>query len=379
MAVEDIIASLHAATESADTPEENERAKLLAACTKLQQKLETPKDIVMKLLFSVPDEMSYAVLLLFDIIAMRLAIDMKIFDTPSKEVTLDELVERSGAERLLVKRIMRLLTSLNLFTPSPTSSTTYLPSPHTALYSPASPFSSALTFFTAQLPSLASLPTYFATRGYASPTSFHDGPWRFAFPGTPNPYDYFAQHPTYQKAGNVVFAFWCQGQGDEWFEFFPVEEKLQAVADGDTNTHAAAAKPGEEDEQILIVDIGGGMGHVLTAFAARFPTLRGKLIVQDLPGVIADIPANSLPASVTAMAHDFFTPQPVIGARAYYLRAILHAFPDEEAREILRNVKGAMDGGSLVLVNEVVVAEDARLEGRGRGHGRKSCILRGWM
>lgn len=56
------------------------------------------------------------------------------------------------------------------------------------------------------------------------------------------------------------------------------------------------------------------------------------------------------------MAHDFFTPQPVKGARAYYLHSVLHDWNDDDCVRILEALKPAMNKGySTVLINELVV------------------------
>ena len=51
------------------------------------------------------------------------------------------------------------------------------------------------------------------------------------------------------------------------------------------------------------------------------------------------------------MEHDFFTPQPVKGAHAYYLRQILQDWPDKQSIEILRNIREAMTKDSVLLLN----------------------------
>ena len=129
------------------------------------------------------------------------------------------------------------------------------------------------------------------------------------------------------------------GRGEEWFEFFPVEEKLQVTG-----------------SEPLLVDIGSGLGHDLIAFKAKFPSLSGTLIAQDLPAVIQNV--KDLPHGIQAKAHDFFTPQPVKGAKAYYLRRVLLDWPDRQAREILRMIKIAMNQDSILLINENVLPSD---------------------
>lgn len=46
------------------------------------------------------------------------------------------------------------------------------------------------------------------------------------------------------------------------------------------------------------------------------------------------------------------------GARAYYMHSVLHDWQDEQCREILRNLRDAMERGySKILINENVVPE----------------------
>ena len=128
-------------------------------------------------------------------------------------------------------------------------------------------------------------------------------------------------------------------KGEDWYEYYPVLEKLRPESDTDP----------------VLIDIGGGLGHGLVVLKERFPTLRGRLILQDLPTVINDV--KDLPVGCEAMAHDFFMPQPIKGAKAYFLRFVLHDWPDKQAKEILRNIRDAMDKDSVLLINESTLPE----------------------
>ena len=49
-------------------------------------------------------------------------------------------------------------------------------------------------------------------------------------------------------------------------------------------------------------------------------------------------------------------PQPVYGARIYYMGSVLHDWPKQDARKILRNIVPAMAKGySTLLLNENVI------------------------
>jgi hypothetical protein len=107
---------------------------------------------------------------------------------------------------------------------------------------------------------------------------------------------------------------------------------------------------------VLLCDVGGGRGHDMVEFAARYPVLPGKIVLQNQEPVIASIEIDKSPFD--AQAHDFFAPQ-AVKARAYSLHSILHDWGDDEGVEILENLKPALrPGHSRVLLFEIVVAEE---------------------
>lgn len=130
-----------------------------------------------------------------------------------------------------------------------------------------------------------------------------------------------------------------KGAGVPWFDYYPVTEKLVVNSASDP----------------LLVDVGGGQGHNLITFKEKFPNITGRLIVQDLPVVVRDI--HTLPSGIEAMRYDFFEPQPVQRAKAYYMRHVLHDWPDKQARSILDNVKLGMGPKSVLLIDEDVLPE----------------------
>ncbi|KAJ8110066.1 hypothetical protein OPT61_g6988 [Boeremia exigua] len=106
----------------------------------------------------------------------------------------------------------------------------------------------------------------------------------------------------------------------------------------------------------LFVDIGGAHGLDTERLLARHPDLPADvLVVQDTPEVVAMTP-EELDPRVKKMAYDFFTPQPLVGARAYFFHAVPHDWPDADVLRILANVKAAMKQGySKLLIYEVVL------------------------
>lgn len=77
----------------------------------------------------------------------------------------------------------------------------------------------------------------------------------------------------------------------------------------------AAQLTGTKDE-VLVVDIGGNIGHDLQAFRKKYPDSVGGLVLQDLPEVVNNAP--ELDPSIVKMGYDFFTEQPVKGTGFRY-------------------------------------------------------------
>lgn len=152
-------------------------------------------------------------------------------------------------------------------------------------------------------------------------------------------FDFLASQPYYQNAFNTVMTISHRRRGQNWFNFFPVEEKL-AVKD---------------PSEVVLVDVGGSQGGDIIAFHEKYPHLPGKLILQDLTLVVES--AENLPAGIEAQGYDFFTEQPVKGAKGYYLRTVLHDWPDKQALLILGRLREAMNPDSILLINETVLPE----------------------
>jgi hypothetical protein len=132
----------------------------------------------------------------------------------------------------------------------------------------------------------------------------------------------------------------------QWTDIFPAKERL---LDGFDNTDEAA---------VLLIDIAGGIGHYIDQFRANFPDARGRLVLQELPVIIAQAEAQGLHSRIEKMAYDFRTEQPLKGARAYYMHFVLHDWPDDECVKIASRVREAMKPGySKFLIHEHVVPE----------------------
>ena len=108
----------------------------------------------------------------------------------------------------------------------------------------------------------------------------------------------------------------------------------------------------------LFVDIGGAHGLDSARLLAKHPELptSAKIVIQDLPEVVSTHAKETLSPGIERMAYDFFQPQPLRSARAYFLHAVPHDWPDGDCKRIFHNVKAAMRKGySKLLIYEIVM------------------------
>ncbi|RHZ59421.1 uncharacterized protein CDV56_108622 [Aspergillus thermomutatus] len=301
------------ATVRAGDVDEHERKVLLQACDDLRSTYETPLETSFRVLFSSHQAM-----------ALRLGVDMKLFDAIAKRSSrgdgshfnVQQLADDTGADPALVARIIRLLAAMGV-----------LKEVDAGLFS-STPLATAYV-----------LPDYFKEKGWKNPADIDDGPFQFAMNTKSRYFDFLSTAPYYQEAFNKTMTLSVRWRGQSWFEFFPVEQKLRVQRPSDA----------------LLVDVGGGQDRDLVLLKERFPTLPGRLVLQDLPNVVKG--ARDLHPGIDVQEHDFLRDQPVKGARAYYLRAVLHDWPEKQVVQILAKIREAMAQDSLLLIDENLMPE----------------------
>lgn len=142
----------------------------------------------------------------------------------------------------------------------------------------------------------------------------------------------------------------------------------------------------ESEEDVVIVDVGGSRGHVLEDVRAHVKGLRGRLVLQDLPGLVGGLEGKM--EGIEVVGYDFLAGvQPVkgvfvflalfssslfrgrsrrgryftdnsipIGALCYLFRQIFLNWSDAKGLQILRNTLPAMTPGrSRLLIMEPVL------------------------
>ncbi|CAG7931716.1 unnamed protein product [Penicillium olsonii] len=310
-----------------------QRTQLSEACDRLKRQCESPVDKTIKLLYSCHQA-----------IAIRLAVDLKLFDAIVKRasesedgrVRVGQLSEDVKADPKLVGRIMKFLVTLDILEQH--TSDTYSTTRFTETYVSTSWMSGAVIFFTHMFLFVAKLPEYFEAKGWRNPDDIEDSPFNFALGSKTGYFGYMSSKTYYQNAFDTVMASPYRRDEKSWTDFFPVEEKLRVQSPSD----------------VLLVDVGGGRGKDLLSFRERFPNLQGRLVLQDLSHVAE---TAEIPSEIEAQVHNFFDEQPVKGAKAYYLRTVLHDWPDKQAVEILSRIREAMAPDSVVLIHEKAMPE----------------------
>nr|A0ST41.1 RecName: Full=O-methyltransferase CTB2; AltName: Full=Cercosporin toxin biosynthesis cluster protein 2 [Cercospora nicotianae]ABK64180.1 O-methyltransferase [Cercospora nicotianae] len=133
----------------------------------------------------------------------------------------------------------------------------------------------------------------------------------------------------------------------------------------------------------LVVDVGGGPGHVAMALAEKYPSLRFQ--VQDLPETV-QVGAKNCPehlkSRVSFQSHDFFTSQPAHEVQdgegiVYFARFILHDWSDKYATKIVQQLATGLRPQDRIILNEVVVPEAGQVgrETERRMHDRDLLML----
>ncbi|KAJ5579214.1 hypothetical protein N7450_008081 [Penicillium hetheringtonii] len=280
---------------------QSDRRQVLQACDRLRA-FESPADSITRLVFSA-----------HQLMALRLGIDSKLFDAIAAHVdsvkaaernpeqssesiplNLSEIYESSRADPLLIRRIVRFLVAMNVL--HEVDQDHFISTPFAATLVSSSPFSAAVIHSTHFTTVLSRLPEYFHANGWKCPDDGLNGPFQFALDTKGHYFDFLSSTPYYGQAFDTVMSMPFRRRGRDWFDFYPVANRLSVTND-----------------------------------------------------------------SQTLLEYDFFQAQPVRGAKAYFMRTVLHDWPDKQAKVILGRVRDAMSFDSVLLISETLLPESGAL------------------
>ncbi|PYI02936.1 S-adenosyl-L-methionine-dependent methyltransferase [Aspergillus sclerotiicarbonarius CBS 121057] len=333
----DIIASLDAVQPLSCGTNEVDRLAIRAAARRLLARVETPNERASGFCFENPIVFA----------ALQTCINPGLWKAWSSdgggEKTLDELVSltRLVADANLLRRFLRLLAAFNIV--EETGPDKYKSTPFSyAIGDESTKIRATLQEGTYQyLPAAQNLPTYLSKTSYKEPTNMIENNYSAIDPAGLNFFARLQQSPAYFEAFTGHMEAWTAWKSP-WTEIYDTASLLH-------NTEL-------NDGSAFLVDIGGNTGIDISHLVKKHPNLlRESLILQDLPEIISGI-QTPVGDKITAMAHDFFLPQPVQGSKIYFMHAVLHDWPDDKAKKILTNTKTAMRKGySKLLIYDIVL------------------------
>ena len=137
------------------------------------------------------------------------------------------------------------------------------------------------------------LPSFLIDHGYQNITdknhAIHQEAWKTSI----DAFTWLSQHPQNFSDFNQYMAT-HRITTPSWLSKYPLEAETQ----------------GWDPEKPLFVDVGGGIGHQCVELMARYPKLRGRIILQDMAYCIDE--ALQSPG-LDVMVHDMYERQPIEG------------------------------------------------------------------
>ncbi|KXH35748.1 O-methyltransferase [Colletotrichum nymphaeae SA-01] len=340
-AVGDFIRSAEALSTSVENLSEDDRSRVLLKLYELTMNVESPWETFVRLFLSEPAVLA----------SVKILQDLKIFkkwkDNGSRPMSCAELSDltEGPCNPALLYRLLRLLVSNNVV--EMTSDEVYKPTKFCTQLADSDFNTTAGFYYDHTVPMFTHMPTFFRETSYENPRSARKTVFNSAHGWQGGLFTYLEAHPEQGEAFNTLQRTTTLNRA-RWTSIFPSHTLLDSGSGGD------------DSDSPLLVDIGGSVGQDLQAFYELHPETASRLYLEDLPSVLADEKTNVL-KGINKVAYDFYTPQPIKHARAYYMHHILHDWPDKQARRILEMQKAALKPGhSRILIHDQIMDDDVR-------------------
>ncbi|KAL5366153.1 S-adenosyl-L-methionine-dependent methyltransferase [Aspergillus floccosus] len=322
--MDDLVSQIKTLAVSADATQKSEMVNTLR---NLANSLENTRESM--------ERIAYSPLQLF---GAKIAKDLQVLQQlagSSAPLSVEQLAEPSSADLALLKRVMRYLASVGMVD-EPSTHVFAANNITNALGSP-SGLSYIDVFYEIASPSFYELPKFLASTKYKNPTEGRKVPFQqaFNFEG-----DFFSFLDTHRDK-LVMYNRHMQLQKNsptDWPKLLSVVKEVESTS----------------PDELFFSDVGGGSGYQVEELRNRYPEAKGRFILQDLGHVIGM--AGEIPG-VEKFCYNIFEPQHINNARFYYLRGVLHTFPDEACEKILRNQVQGLGPDSKLLIEELVLPE----------------------
>ncbi|PSN74542.1 S-adenosyl-L-methionine-dependent methyltransferase [Corynespora cassiicola Philippines] len=253
-----------------------------------------------------------------------------------------QLAQKTGCDPVLISRFLKHLNAAGFV--KETGPNEYIGNDITAALATRIPSGTTKNCYDCMNLVHGRLPEFFRKTNYKSPTNHDASPFKYGFNTDLTYWEWISLPENEQSLEDFKAHMESKTLGKKWFQ------------SADMNVEELLGKP-SDPSATLMIDIGGSFGHDIIDFHKAFPDLPGKLVLQELPATIKNLPSD-FPKDIEAQAYDFFTPQPIKHAKAYFLHMILHDWPDDKVRQILGSLTPAMKKGhSKILLNEIVIPD----------------------
>ncbi|KAF9040755.1 S-adenosyl-L-methionine-dependent methyltransferase [Panaeolus papilionaceus] len=268
-----------------------------------------------------------------------------VLQTKPEGMHISEIAEKTGLEPRKIGRVLRLLSTRHVFTE--VSENVFANNRLSILYLSSNPLSSLNLHFTDEVAkSTILLSEVLADKEWGHSYSPCHTPFN-RYSGYTDPLFVFFEGATPRGAElGARFGLGMMGWGQA--------TEAEAVID---------SFPWKDlPHGTSIVDVGGGVGNITLQLAKKYPTLQLKL--QDLPERIVqaknEVWPEKCPEAIAEQriefkALDFFAESPIPNCDIYYLKNIIHDWPEAESIKILQSVRKAMSPNSRVLVQEYIL------------------------
>jgi len=290
----DIIAVLDDISHASFGGNEVERLRVRAAARQLLARVESPYERAWGFCFEQPVVFA----------ALQTCIELGIWKawtaSGGGKKTIEDLVKMAttAVEPNLLRRLFRLLAAF--YVVEETGEDTFLPTPFSlAIGDESTKVRASLEAANNQyILAGHNLPKYLAKIGYKEPTAADGNNHSQSDPEGLNFFARLQASPKYYADFTGHMEAWTAWK-TPWTKIYDPSKLIDGAK--------------LDDGAPLVVDVGGNTGIDITHVLKAQPDLpAGALVLQDLPEIIATAKGLVDP-KITAMAHDFFNPQPVKG------------------------------------------------------------------
>ncbi|PWW73811.1 S-adenosyl-L-methionine-dependent methyltransferase [Tuber magnatum] len=266
-----------------------------------------------------------------DSCALQVAVDWKIAHilcTSGTPMHINEIASKAGADKHKLLTAMRLLTNSYIFTEvepqvfAHNSSSIHLTERSTE----------CLINYCMDI-------TYPASRKYSDSMKLHGSSTK-------------SNETSFNLGLSTKKSFW------EWIyenpEFCEKFNECMKPLGASSYTRIRTVFPWSSLGNVLLIDIGGGNGHITYQIAQEAPEMR--VMIQDKEQAIVEakeLCPDNLKSRFSFKVQNFFETQPVV-ADIYFLRMILHFLNDEDCVKVLKCILPAMKPGARIMICESI-------------------------